>query len=668
MKQSGHVYLAAGLTAFLALSGYAASATIDDDCEEYGGRFSLADEGSAFEVYPGSGEVLFYFRRPYIEGSNVVTNVVRDTEYTSDQLDEEVLVRVVIDGATPWPMHKSYTFPEIEGYTPLEDDPRVWVPEIPAVQNLYYKDVYPGVDFSNYQDMEEWEYVFFARPGADASNINIRVQAQGDWEIDTEGNLQVHLECGRLFMRRPFLHESKTAELQDVQTYQGRFSAAGSGLSFDFAEARGAVAPEAERPRLTADPELRLVSASGDTNGPPYDFHVSKFEVTNEEFVRFLNNAESNPTNRFGSNMHFDAQGNVWISPDMQSRRDEMFSVADSRIVYRRNAKEGERYAITSRTPDFGESYTNHPVTGVSWYGAVKYCNWLTLATGRELEDLCYREGTNAVDWAPITCAETNWVEGRFHFGERARWLNTGGYRLLMDNGNDTNSTGNVFNEWGKAASWGGTNYLSFGYGRTNAFTADANYYVRASLLRPDTRPVGFYDGTKHDDRFQTHTNANLFGIYDLSGNVSEWINDIGITNSPLTRAYYGGSFQEALPDVTTRQHTRPYATSTGCGFRVVSMDSRKSLLVLRVRYTVCLCGTGKREGAEDIRDRLKDETIDRGDLTALAVGGLPPGQITGVIPKPTTDEVVTPGGGGTGVIPGIPPVIPPDIVSPGEP
>ena len=43
----------------------------------------------------------------------------------------------------------------------------------------------------------------------------------------------------------------------------------------------------------------------------------------------------------------------------------------------------GTRYAVTPRVPRTGGAYTNHPAVGVSWFGAAKYCNWLTIDSGR---------------------------------------------------------------------------------------------------------------------------------------------------------------------------------------------------------------------------------------------------------------------------------------------
>lgn len=187
-------------------------------------------------------------------------------------------------------------------------------------------------------------------------------------------------------------------------------------------------------PESRPGPDMRRVPGGGQPGGPAYDFYVSTHPVSNDEFVRFLNDAQTNPFNERGTNLYFDVYGNVWFNPAMQRERDEIFDIHDSRIVYDPRHPLGARYSVTPVIPRMGGSYTNHPVVGVSWYGALKYCNWLTLDSGLGAAERCFREGTNGWSWAPVTSAPTNWARGLFTPRERREWLQYRGYRLPMDN------------------------------------------------------------------------------------------------------------------------------------------------------------------------------------------------------------------------------------------
>jgi hypothetical protein len=317
----------------------------------------------------------------------------------------------------------------------------------------------------------------------------------------------------------------------------------------------------------------------------------------------------------------------------------------------------------------------------------VKYCNWLTLESGRPVNERCYREGTNAVDWAPVTCVRTNWIEGVFTAAERADWLQFRGYRLPMDNCAivtnwivETNivvrtprgavrrrvavtnrlagdlSYANAFNEFYKASAWNGASNTLYGFGRSSLSPRSANYLDAGLLSYHDTTPVGFYDGTDHADRHLTMTNDNRYGIFDLSGNVTEWLSDPGIPSSPRDRACYGGSWLFAMPKNHERFYVHPHFTDRFRGFRVVTTFSR-DMYVIRVPYRVCLCGYGTGPGCAAKREEERVPAVPEVEEPYLLRPELFP-EGPGVIPKPKPEEPAPE--------PEIPPITPP-IPSPSD-
>jgi len=276
-----------------------------------------------------------------------------------------------------------------------------------------------------------------------------------------------------------------------------------------------------------------IVPGGGQTNGPIYNFYISKFEVTNDDLLRFLNNAEANTNSAQGANMFFDVAGNVWINPAMQHDRDEMFTVARSRLVYDSRKPLGRRYGHVADA--HGENiYVNHPATGISWFGAVKYCNWLTIFSGRGEQEVCYSEGTNSLDWAPLTA--TNWANGYFEDSCRASWLTLKGFRLPMGDSISPRLVEREYSEFYKAAAWNGMTNTYYGFGRNTLSPLDA------SFKREDgTLPVGFFSGTNMLGTNLIHDCQNFFGIRDLSGNVEEWLTDFARPGSAVGNRASGG-------------------------------------------------------------------------------------------------------------------------------
>ncbi|MCX6248563.1 MAG: DUF1566 domain-containing protein [Bacteroidetes bacterium] len=222
-------------------------------------------------------------------------------------------------------------------------------------------------------------------------------------------------------------------------------------------------------------------------------FFMSKTEITNQQFVTFLNVS--------------------LLAGSIQITNNKAHFTGDTNTIYYTNqyapyysiGYDGAMFSVT----DFR---ANHPVVGVMWAGAAAFCNWLSQQNG--LVE-CFTPGT----W---NCNFSN-----------------SGYRLATEA------------EWEHAGRGGHTNpYLKYENGNTVDIT-QANLpnsldpYETGSY--PLTTPAGFYDGTlkqKSDynwpgsaSTYQTSDGANGYGLYDMQGNVWEFIWD-----------WYGNNYYSSSP------------------------------------------------------------------------------------------------------------------------
>ena len=194
------------------------------------------------------------------------------------------------------------------------------------------------------------------------------------------------------------------------------------------------------------------------------------FRVTNEEFAEFLNDAEANPGSLRSSNMVFDAVGNVTFNASAVDASNRIFSITGSHLDYDAKSAPGSRYRVHNGSANM-LGYASQAVVNVTWAGAMKYCNWMSLLDEIPPADRAYREGTRISDWAPATVSRQNWGQGEFTERERDAWARLKGYRLpfVSDSARSlqpagsagepskappTNSWPNAFNEFGKAAGW----------------------------------------------------------------------------------------------------------------------------------------------------------------------------------------------------------------------
>ncbi len=239
-----------------------------------------------------------------------------------------------------------------------------------------------------------------------------------------------------------------------------------------------------------------------------YDYQIMQTTVTNQQYADYLNLALKDGSVKIVNNQ---VLGYYPGEPFDGAKHEEEITAGDKLHLDINALGSRLQYDGTSFTPLPG--YENHPATMISWYGAKAYC-----------ESVGGRLPTEA--------------------------------------------------EWEKAAR--GSDDRAYPWGNTLERN-QANYYSSQDIFEKilgkggDTTPVGFYNGKTYDG-YQTLDNASPYGVYDMAGNVWQWMND----DYPGThyRFLRGGSKIDYGYNlrIWTRNCTVPTYTSPNIGFRCVKV------------------------------------------------------------------------------------------------
>jgi formylglycine-generating enzyme len=172
--------------------------------------------------------------------------------------------------------------------------------------------------------------------------------------------------------------------------------------------------------------------------------------------------------------------------------------------------------ATTKITWGAQQGFENHPMTMVTWFGALGYCQYYGWRLPTELE------------WEKAARGPAT--------GENPERPFPWGDEITRENAN---------------------------------YYASRDPFEDMSSFGSRTSPVGFYNGQKYGD-YQTLDSASPYGLYDMAGNVWQWTGDV--YEGMHYRFMRGGSKDTYEMDlrIWVRNNATPTYYSPGVGFRCV--------------------------------------------------------------------------------------------------
>ena len=363
----------------------------------------------------------------------------------------------------------------------------------------------------------------------DLEDIQVRWDFEGDgvWDIDWDANVFAdEIVCHtyvipRIYRPRLQARNSYIEELSEIKERALPVAPAGGSPNppnpDDFV-----TLPAGDYPRGVAqDPAADLDEYPLHTVRLSDDVLIQRIETTNRLYLDYLLDVlEENPPSVIFQENQIRALLPVLPADTL----DLYFDLSNSRVFFN----------VDTESFEIEPGYDDHPVTGVSWFGANAYA---------------------------------------FHYG----------LRLPFEG------------EW-EAAARGDSLFWRYPYGRdiTDGDPTGmmrVNYVTSGDPFEGDqgTTPVRYYNGQPNAEGFDTIDSPSWIGIYDLSGNIAEWVSDWyagyssqAIQTDPqgpadgLFKVVRGGSYLGS-PDavrVSARDGDRsPAQAFSSIGFRVAYIN-----------------------------------------------------------------------------------------------
>jgi formylglycine-generating enzyme required for sulfatase activity len=211
-----------------------------------------------------------------------------------------------------------------------------------------------------------------------------------------------------------------------------------------------------------------------------YDYQMMITDVTVEQYANFLNEALASGAVSVGEFeietgevvWHEKGVGGYYEGDPFDGYKHEEEIKAGDHLYMSLADDIGLRLTFDGQNFAAMPAYANHPMTLISWFGANAYCEYYGDRLPTEIEWEKAARGTEIV------------------------------------NGNG----------------------LPFAWGE-EIHSNNANYYSSADLFEKiygklgNTTPVGFYHGRTYDG-YETHDSASPYGLYDMGGNVWQWMGD----------------------------------------------------------------------------------------------------------------------------------------------
>ncbi|MBI5635246.1 MAG: SBBP repeat-containing protein, partial [Nitrospirae bacterium] len=192
-------------------------------------------------------------------------------------------------------------------------DPSKWRTDVPTFGEVYYKDVYAGIDMRFYAATGGMEYDFIVHPGADPEKIKLAFEGADGIDVGNSGDLVVKTSIGDLLHRAPHIYQIVEGKKVEVS---GKYEVAQGDT--EPVSKTAVVAPGLSFPLVGNPSEERLRTSRSDRLGAAaVSFKLASYDKSKplviDPFLEYSTYLGGNGDDA-GFGITIDASGNSYVT------------------------------------------------------------------------------------------------------------------------------------------------------------------------------------------------------------------------------------------------------------------------------------------------------------------------------------------------------------------
>ncbi len=181
-------------------------------------------------------------------------------KYPDREKNDEIVLRGhaykvhLVDANANSSISENEKFKEYHNYIYGQDESK-WAERVPLFHEVYYHEIYRGIDLKFYSQSNNPKYDFIIHPGADANNIVLNFEGTDGLSAE-EGNLKIATSVATIIEQKPHAFQIIEGKKEVVVC---RYMLNGENVSFDFPEGYS------HQHDLIIDPVIIASTYSGET-------------------------------------------------------------------------------------------------------------------------------------------------------------------------------------------------------------------------------------------------------------------------------------------------------------------------------------------------------------------------------------------------------------------